>query len=214
MKSSLTENIQKVAMFIDNYAYDIGKLIAFGISILFLIDFIRTDNSPVIFLVLLVMCVYFPIFCGVMAVVMFFVKLISNSCLLFFRYYTKNNTDNNTYQYDRQYNYDEYHKKSSDTYGSSKESSYNNKDYSGTHQERDSYNNRQSNNSSNNSSARTRSELDIALAFYGLKIPYTEKMLKEKRKELIKKAHPDSGGSEDEAKKINTYYDILKKYIS
>lgn len=43
---------------------------------------------------------------------------------------------------------------------------------------------------------------------------YTKNELKEKRRRLLKKYHPDMGGSEEMAKKINTAYDILVKYAA
>ena len=58
------------------------------------------------------------------------------------------------------------------------------------------------------------SDYEKALKFYGLKVPFTEKELKEKRRKMMKTAHPDAGGSTNEAETINQYYDILKKYAN
>lgn len=57
-------------------------------------------------------------------------------------------------------------------------------------------------------------ELKDALKYYGLSIPFTEKQLRDKRRAFMKNAHPDAGGNEKEAEKINMYFDILKKYAS
>lgn len=76
------------------------------------------------------------------------------------------------------------------------------------------YNQNNQNSQRNSSQGRSEDELKKALSYYGLKIPFSEKELKERRKELIKRAHPDSGGSEEEAKTINAYFDILKRYAS
>lgn len=54
--------------------------------------------------------------------------------------------------------------------------------------------------------------LSKALRYFCLTIPYTEIQAKQRWKELMKKAHPDAGGSDEDAKKINAYYEILKKY--
>lgn len=72
-----------------------------------------------------------------------------------------------------------------------------------------SYNNNRSSGSTSHVS-----DYEKALKFYGLKVPFTEKELKEKRRKMIKTAHPDAGGSTNEAETINQYYDILKKYAN
>ena len=53
-------------------------------------------------------------------------------------------------------------------------------------------------------------DIDKALRYYNLNIPFSQDELKNKRRLLMKSAHPDSGGSTEEAEKINRYYDILK----
>ncbi|PWY60504.1 hypothetical protein DMI82_04065 [Blautia sp. BCRC 81119] len=67
-----------------------------------------------------------------------------------------------------------------------------------------------------NYSGRTnmKSDYEMALEFYKLQMPFTEKELKERRRQFMKTAHPDAGGSNEEAEKINEYYEILKKYAS
>ena len=55
-------------------------------------------------------------------------------------------------------------------------------------------------------------ELHDALSFYGLSIPFTQDKLKEKRRKLMKTAHPDEGGDVETAADINRFFDILKKY--
>lgn len=49
---------------------------------------------------------------------------------------------------------------------------------------------------------------------YQLKPLYTVKELKEKRRTLLKKYHPDAGGDEEMAKKVNASYEILLKYAA
>lgn len=80
-----------------------------------------------------------------------------------------------------------------------------------------SQNNNSGNSHNNNRSSRSTayaSDYEKALKFYGLKVPFTEKELKEKRRKMMKTAHPDAGGSTNEAETINQYYDILKKYAN
>ena len=60
----------------------------------------------------------------------------------------------------------------------------------------------------------TKRDYEKALEFYKLQMPFTEKELKERRRQFMKTAHPDAGGSNEEAEKINEYYEILKKYAS
>lgn len=56
-------------------------------------------------------------------------------------------------------------------------------------------------------------EIDKALRYYHLSIPFSQEELRNKRRLLMKSAHPDSGGSTEEAEKINLYYDILKELL-
>lgn len=55
---------------------------------------------------------------------------------------------------------------------------------------------------------------DIAKKLYGVEIPYTEDLLKEIRNRLIKENHPDQGGSAEFCAKINSAYDLLRKFAS
>ena len=56
-------------------------------------------------------------------------------------------------------------------------------------------------------------EIEKALCYYHLSIPFSQEELRNKRRLLMKSAHPDSGGSTEEAEKINLYYDILKELL-
>lgn len=56
-------------------------------------------------------------------------------------------------------------------------------------------------------------EIDKALRYYHLNIPFSQEELRNRRRILMKSAHPDSGGSIEEAEKINHYYDVLKKLL-
>ncbi|MDQ9748287.1 hypothetical protein RFY98_17340, partial [Acinetobacter baumannii] len=67
---------------------------------------------------------------------------------------------------------------------------------------------------SNTSNSNQKDDLHTALFFYGLSLPFTEKELRDKRKILMKKYHPDAGGNPKDAEKVNVYFDILKKFAS
>lgn len=57
-------------------------------------------------------------------------------------------------------------------------------------------------------------ELHRALDFYGLAIPFSEVQLKAARRKIMKTVHPDAGGDEEDAKKVNVYFDVLKRYAA
>lgn len=49
-----------------------------------------------------------------------------------------------------------------------------------------------------------------AVRYFGLSFPFTEADLKTSYRNAMKKAHPDAGGSTEEAEKVNRYYSLLK----
>lgn len=56
-------------------------------------------------------------------------------------------------------------------------------------------------------------DIDKALHYYHLNLPFSQEELRNRRRILMKSAHPDSGGSTEEAEKINQYYDVLKDLL-
>lgn len=74
-------------------------------------------------------------------------------------------------------------------------------------EQNESYNNYQSAKTPND-------DFHKALNFYGLTMPFTEQQLRDQRKKLMKKFHPDAGGNAKDAEMVNIYFDILKKYAS
>lgn len=58
------------------------------------------------------------------------------------------------------------------------------------------------------------SELQKALDFFGLQIPFSEEELKKIWKEKMKSVHPDAGGNDEDAQKVNAYFELLKKYTN
>lgn len=59
-----------------------------------------------------------------------------------------------------------------------------------------------------------KSPFDDAKALFNVELPYTKTDIKRIRNELIKKYHPDLGGSEEMCKKINEAYTLLLKFVS
>ena len=58
------------------------------------------------------------------------------------------------------------------------------------------------------------SELQKALDFFGLQIPFSEEELKKIWKEKMKSVNPDAGGNDEDAQKVNAYFELLKKYTN
>lgn len=59
-----------------------------------------------------------------------------------------------------------------------------------------------------------RTELERAEELFGVTAPYTRGQLRDARNKLLKRHHPDLGGSEELAKRINAAYELLVKYAS
>lgn len=57
-------------------------------------------------------------------------------------------------------------------------------------------------------------DLKVAERLYGVEIPYTLDTIKAIKTNLIKKMHPDQGGSTELCALINSSFDILKKYAA
>ena len=85
----------------------------------------------------------------------------------------------------------------SESSGKSSDSSYNSSSgsgsYASTHQE---------------------SDFDKALRVFGVKLPFSSADLKKRRNELVRKNHPDHGGTNEKMIEINKAYDLLKRYAS
>ena len=72
----------------------------------------------------------------------------------------------------------------------------------------------QSNTSNNGDTQKPKTPFDEAKALFSVELPYTTTEIKRKRNALIKKYHPDLGGSEEMCKKINEAYTLLLKFAS
>lgn len=63
-------------------------------------------------------------------------------------------------------------------------------------------------------SSNQESDFDRALRVFGLKLPFSSADLKKRRNELVKKNHPDHGGTNEKMIEINKAYELLKRYAS
>lgn len=191
-------------------------------------ELVNTDHVPIILAVLAIIFFYGPIFYLVSSVLLIIPKLV---CLIILKLMEEKENNWNRY-YQRNYNqkqkedqYKQQHDKSEDS-SSYSYSSQEAKDSwkkaweqaERKYQQQNSYSENQGNQKSYNQSGpnqqRKHDELQEALDFYGLTIPFTETVLREKRKKLIKEAHPDEGGSNERAADINRYFDVLKKFAN
>ena len=85
----------------------------------------------------------------------------------------------------------------SESSGKSSDSSYNSSSGSGSY-----------------TSSRQESDFDKALRVFGVKLPFSSADLKKRRNELVRKNHPDHGGTNEKMIEINKAYDLLKRYAS
>ena len=63
-------------------------------------------------------------------------------------------------------------------------------------------------------SSHQESDFDKALRVFGVKLPFSSADLKKRRNELVRKNHPDHGGTNEKMIEINKAYDLLKRYAS
>jgi hypothetical protein len=86
------------------------------------------------------------------------------------------------------------------------------------HRERNTQNSQTNTNNTNNTSNSTKNKpktpFEEAKYLYNIELPYTEKQLKKIRNDLLKKYHPDMGGSDEMCIKINEAYTLLLKFVS
>lgn len=74
--------------------------------------------------------------------------------------------------------------------------------------------NKSSNTNDSSKKNSNKSPFDEAKIMFGVEIPYTEAELKKIRNELIKKHHPDVGGSTETCIEINKAFDLLLRFAS
>ena len=155
----------------------------FIVWILYTKNWLAHDSSPALFVIFFAVILYLPVFFVVFYLLMLIPKIICFIVIQIIRAKEKY----------KSYKYGNY--------------SYADEDYADDQSQYDSSQEHQQTGSN-----RAGDELQMALRFYGLTIPFTQDQLKEKRRKLIKTAHPDEGGDVETAADINRFFDILKKY--
>lgn len=178
-------------------------------------ELVNTDHVPIILAVLAIIFFYGPIFYLVSSVLLIIPKLVCLIILKLMEYNQKQKEDQYKQQHDKSEDSSSYSYSSQDAKDSWKKAW---EQAERKYQQQNSYSENQGNQKSYNQSGpnqqRKHDELQEALDFYGLTIPFTETVLREKRKKLIKEAHPDEGGSNERAADINRYFDVLKKFAN
>lgn len=230
--------LRKILLRIANeIAYNTGEVtgvITLIVWFLYTRDRVLHDNSPAAFIIFFSIILYLPLFSAVFYILMLIPKLVCMTILLVvdkknrYRYDRTKSNDEKFERFWKEQNqaYDDIEreqkereekerqneqawqnsyeswKKTYERYRSQQEESYQ-KAYnqSGSQYE-------------HNTSGPQKDELRDALSFYGLSMPFTQDQLREKRRKLMKTAHPDEGGNTETAADINRYFDILKKYAN
>ena len=64
----------------------------------------------------------------------------------------------------------------------------------------------------NRNGGKRMTEFERAKTLYEVEIPFTVEEINKKKKELMKKYHPDLGGDTEKAIEINAAYDLLVKF--
>lgn len=103
---------------------------------------------------------------------------------------------------------EEKRKKQEQNRGFSSRENYSNKSTTNQNQQRT------NNSKTNGATQKPKTPFDEAKALFGVELPYTTTDIKRKRNILIKKYHPDLGGSEEMCKRINEAYTLLLKFAS
>ena len=181
---------------------EIVMAITLIVWILYTKNWLAHDSSPALFVIFFAVILYLPVFFVVFYLLMLIPKIICFIVIQIIRAKEKYKS----YKYDNYSYADEDYADDQSQYDSSQEQQWQKSDYH-YNQQSNSYSEHQQTGSN-----RAGDELQMALCFYGLTIPFTQDQLKEKRRKLIKTAHPDEGGDVETAADINRFFDILKKY--
>lgn len=209
--------LEKTVKFCMTFSDEIIKIAAVFASYCAFRDWTENGSSPAILLALLIIFIIYPILKLVFSVLSIPVMFI---CAIYLEYKKKGFSDewehNKSESAGQEWNdreWNEYWERQKSRSGENYEKYYrqseqqNNSGQQQNQQQQRQQNYQQSNSSQNE-------QYRQAMSFYGLKMPFTEQQLREKRRALMKKAHPDVGGSTKEAEKINVYFDVLKRYAA
>lgn len=223
MSDTTKKIIRHIAMIFVYYRTNISKVITALVCIFILNDWIKTDNSPSWFLAAIIIIVVYPVFYLVFSALMLIPYTIGLIILRVIKDDDYDSFDENYYGYynyrhdagrNTQQNYYQSNQQAESNYQQSQNK--NNNQQQGYKQQNNYYRQQSNRNGQKNSrqGSGVASEYEKALKFYGLQMPFTKEELKNKRRQLMKKAHPDAGGNTEEAEKVNVYYDILIKYAN
>lgn len=200
--------LEKIAKLYIDYPDVVNKAAAALLSFGILRKWMAEDSSPVLFLVLMILMFIFPFIYFVITIFSFIPTIV---CLLYLQFTEQRNEKDFERKYEQKSeNYYDYQQDAYERY-EQENRQYHQYDYQNYQQQ--SNQQRQQHNQQRQQS-QPQDDFHKAMSFYGLTMPFTEQQLRDKRRKLMKNVHPDSGGSENDAKKINMYFDILRTYTS
>lgn len=209
----LQRMIKTVAEYIAYRTKDVSALTSLMIVIVHTKYMLETDNSPALFLIAMSVFFYFPLILVLTYLALLIPKVV---CMLFLEI-IKIKEDYSKNGYTDSSNTGDAGSSAGEEYRWKEQKSYD--WWQSQYKQYQSQQEKQQNNSSNsnykqNNPYQRKDELSEALSFYNLTIPFTESELRDKRRKLMKTAHPDEGGSTETAADINRYFDVLKRYVS
>lgn len=209
---------------------DVVSLITLIVWLLYTKNWISNDRSPTVLVIFFAVILYLPVFYAVFYILMLIPKFICFIILqiIYAKARYKNNKDDEFEHFWKEQNqaYDDIEREQKEREEKERQneqawqSSY--ESWKRTYeryrsQQKETYQKTYSQSGDQyeyNTSGPKKDELHDALSFYGLSIPFTQDQLREKRRKLMKTAHPDEGGNTETAADINRYFDILKKYAN
>ena len=198
----------------------LSRFIASVLCVWLFLHLTSSNKDPFnVFMAFFVVGVTFPVLFLIFSVFAFGLKII---CLMLinFQDYREAKKAESGYYRESDFSYGRYNSEHEQTHHSSYSRNSGASDFARDYekwyyeqQEKETQNKQQE---TNDSAAKEepQDELKKAMAFYHVSFPFTEEEIRAKRKQLMKTAHPDIGGTEEEAKKINIYFDILSKYAN
>lgn len=226
----LKQILLRIAEAIAYNTKDIVSLITLIVWLLYTKNWISNDSSPAVLVIFFAVILYLPVFYAVFYILMLIPKFICFIILqiIYAKARYKNNKDDEFEHFWKEQNqaYDdiEREQKEREEKERQNEQAWQNsyESWKRTYeryrsQQEEGYQktyNQSGGQYEHNTSGPQKDELHDALLFYGLSMPFTQDQLREKRRKLMKTAHPDEGGNTETAADINRYFDILKKYAN
>lgn len=186
-----------IAGVIDDCAEDISWWFTVGVCVLTLNDWIRSEHADfgmALILAAIVFLLLFPILEGVFSILMIVPRIICHFALWAYKRYYGINDD-----------WEE---------GEWKKENREQQESGNQHDRKGEGNSKQKQKNTGFGRSSSGDIYKEAVQFFGLNEPFSEKELKEKYRNCMKKIHPDAGGSTEEAQKANRYYTYLKAFCS